>query len=323
MIYLRSLIETKKRKTEAVIQAPPIIQQAPAFSGDFIKYIKDAENSIKAGFRDGKWYPYNSVEGGNDTIAYGHKLRTGEDFSNGITDAEADALLLKDINKARDIVIEYHSDWVDKFIEKATVYVQKSSTNAPNYQFFANLNPTNSVFKLSQKQLEMLTDYAFNLGTLKSFPKFAAAVFRSDWEAAGKEYKRTYKDANGKSHPLLGRNVAFFDRYLKSKSSISENITHKSMGLEDMDTYAYELKSEYSYLRYSWDKNTNTFYLRNVGTALEYRNKGYSKELLVKLFEIIKSHNGVLDPKPYTDSGEAYTRHVVEKLAGEFGVRLI
>ena len=62
--------------------------------------IKGFENTIKAGYNkvDKKWYPHKSLEGGSDTIAYGHKIQKGEDFSEGLTDDEAMALLDKDID---------------------------------------------------------------------------------------------------------------------------------------------------------------------------------------------------------------------------------
>ena len=69
---------------------------------------------------------------------------------------------------------------------------------------------------LSRKQQEMLTEYAFNLGSLRGFPKFTKAVVEEDWATARNEYKRTYK-ANGKRYELA-RNKFFYDRYLKPGS---------------------------------------------------------------------------------------------------------
>lgn len=62
--------------------------------------LKGFENTIKAGYDKNtkKWYPHRSLEGGSDTIAYGHKIQKGEDFSQGITDDEAERLLDKDID---------------------------------------------------------------------------------------------------------------------------------------------------------------------------------------------------------------------------------
>ena len=70
----------------------------------FIDYMKQVENAGKVGYKRGIWSPHKSPEGGADTIAYGHKIQKGEDFSEGITDMEAERLLAKDIQKARRIV---------------------------------------------------------------------------------------------------------------------------------------------------------------------------------------------------------------------------
>jgi GH24 family phage-related lysozyme (muramidase) len=66
-------------------------------------------------FRDNKFYPYKDSLG-KSTIGYGH-LITSENFTNGITEQQADALLSEDINLAR---IQYSKlslvlpqDWED------------------------------------------------------------------------------------------------------------------------------------------------------------------------------------------------------------------
>lgn len=71
----------------------------------------------------GRWYPHNSLEGGSDTIAYGHKLQPGENFSKGLTDSEAVALLKKDIAK-REVAIQqalpsYHT--LPQYVKNAIV----------------------------------------------------------------------------------------------------------------------------------------------------------------------------------------------------------
>ena len=63
---------------------------------------------------------------------------------------------------------------------------------------------------LSLAKQEMLTDFVFNLGTLKSFPKFVRAVLTNNNVAIEKEYKRysAHKE-------LTQRNEMFFNRYIK------------------------------------------------------------------------------------------------------------
>lgn len=67
-------------------------------------------------FRNGKFYPYNDSLG-KSTIGYGHLLIKDEDYTHGITEAQADALLENDIQIAR---IQYNNlglvlpqDWQD------------------------------------------------------------------------------------------------------------------------------------------------------------------------------------------------------------------
>ena len=66
--------------------------------------LKELENSIEKGLKDGKWYPHESVEGGNKTVAYGHKITDEEaeagTYDDGLTEEEAIELLKKDIDDA-------------------------------------------------------------------------------------------------------------------------------------------------------------------------------------------------------------------------------
>jgi GH24 family phage-related lysozyme (muramidase) len=163
-----------------VTPSPAITQTAQkstsVVNSSFVDYIKRVENSGKAGYDKNKklWFPHKSFEGGSDTIGYGHKIQSGEDFSKGITDAQAEDLLKKDLQKAQDQV-------------KKELGGQQ----------------------ISQKQMEMFVDFVFNMGTLKKFPKFTQAALKNDVEAMKGQYKRF---AGGKE--LKGRNAAFLQRFL-------------------------------------------------------------------------------------------------------------
>jgi hypothetical protein len=62
----------------------------------------------------------------------------------------------------------------------------------------------------------MLTEFAFNLGSLDKFPSFVDSVLRNNLDKTKKEYVRSYVDAKtNKRLPLQRRNLAFYDRYLK------------------------------------------------------------------------------------------------------------
>lgn len=68
-------------------------------AANVIKAFENSKANPKGGYnkKAKKWFPHKSLEGGSDTIAYGHKLLPGEDFSEGLTDNEAEQLLEKDI----------------------------------------------------------------------------------------------------------------------------------------------------------------------------------------------------------------------------------
>jgi LysM repeat protein len=79
-----------------------------AVNANFLQMIKSWENSIKSGWNSSakRWFPHTSPEGGNPTIAYGHKitdaeLNTGK-FSNGVTEQEATRMLMSDLQIATD-----------------------------------------------------------------------------------------------------------------------------------------------------------------------------------------------------------------------------
>ena len=145
----------------------------------FIDEIMSYENSLMKGWNQISqlWFPYPSPEGGNDTIAYGHKL-TADDirskrFENGITEAQAQYLLMSDIQKSLDRMKLSAEDWN----------------------------------RLTWQQQWLLLDFQFNLGcSFKKFPKFTHAVLYLNKQMMINEYKRYYKDANGKRHEIKDRN---------------------------------------------------------------------------------------------------------------------
>ena len=59
-----------------MISLKGLLTEASALTNDFIQKIMQWENSVKAGWNKNtqRWFPHKSPEGGNPTIAYGHKL---------------------------------------------------------------------------------------------------------------------------------------------------------------------------------------------------------------------------------------------------------
>lgn len=82
--------------------------------GDDVERIKTFENNSGSGFKSNKWTPVESLEGGTDTLAYGHKLTAKEveskmimiggvevAYANGITDEQATTLFNQDAEWAK------------------------------------------------------------------------------------------------------------------------------------------------------------------------------------------------------------------------------
>jgi len=75
-------------------------------TNDFLSELKKLEGDIPYQtaihtFRNGKFYPYKDSLG-KLTIGYGHLILNGENFTNGITEREANGLLVKDAQIAID-----------------------------------------------------------------------------------------------------------------------------------------------------------------------------------------------------------------------------
>lgn len=162
----------------------PALVAGENYSPSFLNYIKKVENGVGKGFKDGRWYPHVSVEGGAKTIAYGHKIQPFEDFSEGLTEEEALDLLVRDLRRSEALA----ADWIE----------------GKYGQVWSDLN---------KDQREILIDFQFN-GVLRSFPKFTKAVLDWDLDGMRKEYKRYAKLPSGKRIELKDRNQRFAQRYL-------------------------------------------------------------------------------------------------------------
>jgi hypothetical protein len=141
------------------------------------RYLADLrmqENNIRKGYRNGMWYPHASVEGGADTIAYGHKLTPNDSaLRRGITEDQALKLQEQDVLKNQALAKKQ----VDKKYGTGT---------------FDNL---------PQDSQMLLVDYQYNLGTLSGFPSFVKATVEGNKEKMLAEHKRF-----GAGKPLTKRN---------------------------------------------------------------------------------------------------------------------
>lgn len=130
----------------------------------------------------------------------------------------------------------------------------------------------------------------------------------------------------------LGKLKSLYDarQNLKEATNPQNQIKLNKLGLVppnwtevDYNVNGYELKSLYSYLKFGHSPSTRTFFIYNIGTDKEHQNKGYAKALLDTFFKMVKKQGGVISVGPYTISGDMYIKSTIERLAQQYGVRLI
>ena len=115
-----AIADVHARGTEPVAQAGGNRRRrSRGAANPVVDFIANEENSIRKGYdqTSDSWKPHTSLEGGTETLAYGHKLTPAESKSgtvsiggkevkvaDGITDAQAKQLLKQDTAKARNAV---------------------------------------------------------------------------------------------------------------------------------------------------------------------------------------------------------------------------
>jgi GH24 family phage-related lysozyme (muramidase) len=182
MIKLKDILKKIGIIDEAVLDQPSINQSHNSSTPEFVNYIKSVENGNKIGFKNNKWYPHKSFEGGYPTIGYGHKIKSEEELrqsSNGLSNSQVESLLRQDLEIAKKNVKSYI-----------------------NKKYKVDL-------MLSPEQEQMLIDFAFNLGGLDKFPKLTDAILRKNWNIVKKEYKRFSGNKE-----LKDRNDRFYNTFL-------------------------------------------------------------------------------------------------------------
>ena len=155
----------------------------------YIPKLAKLENDIGAGLSGGRYFPHSSLEGGEDTIGFGHKIGADPgidkdyDFSKGLSADQAMELLTRDTLEA--------------YRRAFNAYKKEYSVGEWN--------------KLSNKAKVALTDISFNTGNIEDYK----AAFKSgnveDIKSAIRE--RGYS-AEGVKSKLSGRNEAIIKDYI-------------------------------------------------------------------------------------------------------------
>ena len=132
---------------------------------------------------------------GHLTIGYGHKLtpkeKASKKFIDGLSETDAAEILEEDIEVAYRMSRQQFANMFGEY--------ESGADSSLDY------GPWNT---LSENQKMMITDYGFNLGSIRSYPTLMLALLEQDWGTVSKEYERT---VGGKK---LGRNVDLYDQYI-------------------------------------------------------------------------------------------------------------
>ena len=138
------------------------------FDDKFVSMVKEAEGFRNKAYQD---------EGGKWTVGYGH---TGDDVMEGTTMSQSAATAQLGID-----------------LQAASKRAETQVDNKFGIGTFG---------KLSKNKRNLLTDVAFNTGSVSSMPKLTAAVVAGDKAGIVKEYKRSMTTSSGEKKPLTGRN---------------------------------------------------------------------------------------------------------------------
>lgn len=169
-----------KYQTEGVVEEED--SYTHDYSDTFFNFLQQQENNItdrdkdyynwgyytrkadkNKGITEKRFYPHTSVEGGAKTIGFGHKIKSGEDFSKGLTWAEAEELLRNDISAQQQRMENRYG----------------TKSDGP-YNWFKNL---------SQNEYDLLLNYEFQVRN--------SSVGHVDWETLDRDKTKPNKTQGG------------------------------------------------------------------------------------------------------------------------------
>lgn len=173
-------IDSQRKQLDTEVKIEDM--QSEGYDEGFVSALMDVENGVKKGFSDGMWRPHESWEGGNKTLAYGHKLtdtekKTGTvtingekvNLSQGISEAQARTLLKEDMVKAE----------------------KRLKRDIKGYE------------ELPERYKNVLINLAFNVGTVKEekgangWPKMFKAMRKGDDAEVRKQMVSGFTDKSG------------------------------------------------------------------------------------------------------------------------------
>lgn len=148
------------------------IEKDNIINPEFMRMEKNIENESKEGYKNGRWYPHLSPEGGAKTIGYGDKLVPSYEY-------KRDRAFIKRAH-AEGISDEEANNRLNYNLKVSLDAVRKDIINKYGYEAWDTMYP-------SLKR--GLTDIRFNVGPNKEYPKATEAAIRNNIEQFMKEQK--------------------------------------------------------------------------------------------------------------------------------------
>jgi len=133
--------------------------------------------------------PYDDL--GHPAIGYGHRITPEDGDLSIITEEEARRLLIKDCQAA-------------------------AATAGVDFKRMVG----QGMGKLPQRHRSALIEMVFNMGSLRGWPKFIAAIARQDIQGAIRESKR-YAIVNGEKVYMKRRHEAFVKTFLETPAKVT------------------------------------------------------------------------------------------------------
>ena len=188
-------------KDNTVIRQPEVYEDK-----EFLNYIKKVENNpLRLGDKNN--IVHDSAEGGNDTVAYGHKLtdeekKTGMIYEydiNNLNDKQMNDILIRDLEKAE---LELLNNYPEEYTS------------------------------LDKTKKQMLIDFQFNggAGMVDKFKNFRDGLFTGNTDKIKKEYKRGYTDKNKNFKELVERNKEFANFFFNKLNKDKLDRVEKNIG---------------------------------------------------------------------------------------------
>ena len=158
----------------------------------FVTALKEVENSVKSGYdkATGVWVPHRSLEGGNDTLGYGHKL-TDTEVKQGYVEVSGKKYKFKKDDS--ELTERVASKLLKQDVDAAVERLQK------NWKGFD---------KLPMKYQRVLVSIQFNVGDTKPavWSKLSKAIKAGDDQKVYDEMVTHYKSKGSNKYvPLQGR----------------------------------------------------------------------------------------------------------------------